>query len=66
MNGYDVRVSECGGVELSKKMKAAIATNLSSCVDIGEMTEGENSLVLNVAGYTVVDIHNERSKGEKD
>lgn len=63
---YDVRVSECGGVELTKKMRAAISTNLSSCVDIGEMTQGENSLVINVAGYAFIDIHNERSKGEKD
>lgn len=66
MATYDVRVSECGGVELTKKMRAAISTNLSSCVDLGEMTQGENSLVINVAGYAVIDIHNERSKGEKD
>ena len=66
MSNYDVRVSECGGVELSKKMKAAISTNLSSCIELGEVTQGEASLTINVAGYAVVDIHNERSKGEKD
>lgn len=66
MSNYDVRVSECGGVELSKKMKAAISTNLSSCIDLGEVTRGEASLTINIAGYAVVDIHNERSKGEKD
>ena len=66
MSNYDVRVSECGGVELSKKMKAAISTNLSSCIDLGEVTQGEASLTINIAGYAVVDIHNERSKGEKD
>lgn len=66
MASYEVSVAECGGVELTKKMRAAISTNLSSCIDIGEMTEGENTLVINVAGYALINIHNERSKGEKD
>lgn len=65
-SNYTVTVVECGGVELSKKMRAAISTNLSSCIDLGELTQGENSLTINVAGYAVVAIHNERSKGEKD
>lgn len=67
MNGtYTVTIAERGGVELTKKMLAAIMTNLSSCADIGELTRDENSLVLNIGGYAVVAIHNERSKGEKD
>ena len=65
-SNYTVTVAECGGQELTKKMKAAISTNLSSCADIGELTQGDNSLVLNVGGYAIVSIHNERSKGEKD
>ena len=66
MSNYDVRVTECGGVELSRKMRAAISTNLSSCIDLGEFTQGDASLTINIAGYAVGDIHNERSKGEKD
>ena len=65
-SNYTVNVAECGGQELSKKMKAAIMTNLSSCIDINEVTQGDNSLVLNVGGYAIVSVHNERSKGEKD
>ena len=66
MSNYDVRVTESDGVELSKKMRAVISTSLSSCIDLGEVTQGEASLTINIAGYAVVDIHNERSKGEKD
>ena len=65
-NNYTVTVAECGGAELTKKMRAAIATNLSSCIDIGSLTEGDKTLAISAGGYAVVSIHNERSKGEKD
>ncbi len=65
-SNYTVTVAECGGQELTRKMRAAISTNLSSCFDIGEATQGDKSLTLNIGGYAIVSIHNERSKGEKD
>ena len=66
MGAYIVTINETGGAELTRKQKAAIMTNLSSCHDIGEYTRDDTRLTINVVGYAIVGIHNDRSKGEKD
>ena len=58
-------IIEAGGREFTKKELAVIKTSLQSCVDINAATENGNSLVLNVAAYAVIEIENDRSKGEK-
>lgn len=58
-------IIEAGGREFSKKEVAVIKTSLQSCVDINAATENGNSLTLSVAAYAVLEIENDRSKGEK-
>ena len=58
-------IIEAGGREFTKKEVAVIKTSLQSCVDINAATENGNSLTVSVAAYAVLEIENDRSKGEK-
>lgn len=57
-------IIEAGGREFTKKEIAVIKTSLQSCIDINAATENGNSLTLSVAAYAVLEIENDRSKGE--
>lgn len=58
-------VIEKGGRDFTKKELAIIKTSLQSCVDINSATEGDKSIAVTVAAYAVLEIENDRSKGEK-
>jgi len=58
-------VIEAGGKELGKKEIAIIKTSLQSCIDINQATADGNTLAISVLSYAVLEIENDRSKGEK-
>lgn len=61
-----ITVTETGGRELSKKEIAIIKTSLQSCVELSEATAGDNVVSFAVGAYAVLDIENDRSKGDKE
>ena len=61
-----ITVIETGGRELSKKELAIIKTSLQSCVELSEATAGDNCVSFSVGAYAVLDIENDRSKGDKE
>lgn len=58
-------IIEAGGRELTKKEIAIIKVSLQSCIDINQATAGDNSLAITVNAYAVLEIENDKSKGEK-
>lgn len=61
-----ITVTETGGRELSKKEIAIIKTSLQSCIELSEATAGDNCVSFSVGAYAVLDIENDRSKGDKE
>lgn len=61
-----ITISETGGRELSKKEIAIIKVSLQSCIDINTATAENKSLAISVAAYAVLNIENDRSKGDKE
>lgn len=57
-------IVEAGGRELTKKEIAIIKVSLQSCVDINAATANDNTLTITVAAYALLQIENDRSKGE--
>lgn len=61
-----ITISETGGRELSKKEIAIIKVSLQSCIDINTATAENKSLSISVAAYALLNIENDRSKGDKE
>lgn len=62
----NITISETGGRELSKKEIAIIKVSLQSCIDINTATADGNSLDISVSAYALLNIENDRSKGDKE
>lgn len=64
MEGYSVKIRESSKKLTVKEMLAA--KDFSNAVSIDTALEGNDSLIINPDYYAILDVHNERSKNEKD
>lgn len=64
MDGYSVKIRESSKKLTVKEMLAA--KDFSNAVSIDTALEGNDSLIINPDYYAILDVHNERSKNEKD
>lgn len=64
MTGYKVTIREASK-DLTVKEKLAVK-DFSAAVSIDTAIEGDGSLLITPDYYAVLDVHNEKSKNEKD
>lgn len=64
MEGYSVTIRESSKKLTVKEMLAC--KDFSNAVSIDSALEGNDSLIINPDWYAILDVHNERSKNEKD
>lgn len=64
--GYSATIAEVVGVELTKKQIVAITTSDASIALDAYVEENGEFIINDIAGYVVVNIHNEKANGDKD
>lgn len=64
MEGYSVKITYASK-ELSVKEKLAVK-DFTAAVSIDSALDNDGSLIIAPAMYAILDVHNERSKKEKD